>query len=119
MMLINSKSDGAMNYNALSLDELGRMASTDQGARQFFLDNAQQIIEQCEDCADYYEDDFYADEYVEEGRGKRDNELADKYGEQLLEWIGNMPNMALAGDGDLDELETLLGALHAEITDGE
>ncbi len=119
-MLINSMDSGGMQYHALSLDELARMASTDQGARQYFLNNAQEIIEECNDRYDYtYEDDWYGDQCHEQGKGDRNKELAKKYAEQLLEWMLKVPDMVLAGDGDLDELETLLGALHAEIKDEE
>lgn len=118
-MLINSSPKGGMNYHSLSLDELGRMATTDAGARQYFLDNAQEIIEECEHRADYYDEDYYDDEFVEKGKDERNKELAELYGEQLLEWLLKVPDMAIAGDDDLQELETLLAAIHADIKDEE
>lgn len=39
----------AMNYNALTVGELGRLAISDAGARQFIADNAEQIILEAED----------------------------------------------------------------------
>lgn len=101
-----------MNYQALTLEELGRLAITDAGARAYVADHAEEIINHATDCAQDL--DFYDDELQAEGANQLREKLKDLYAEQLLEWIGQVDKMALAGDGDLQELETLLGAIHAE-----
>ncbi len=104
-----------MNYQALTLEELGRLAITDAGARAYVADHAEEIINQATDFAQ--DPDFCDDELQAEGANQLRDKLKDLYSEQLLEWIGQVDNMALAGDGNLDELETLLGAIHAEFED--
>ena len=107
-----------MNYTGLTLNELANMASTDLDARAFIADNAERLLTEATDAAD---DDYdpagcYDDGYSE-GRGAKLRKLAELYGEQLRAWLDKIPDMSLAGDGDLDELETLLGAIEAEFAD--
>ena len=90
------------------------MAMSDAGARAFVADNAEEIIQRATDYGPD-PDDFYDDELAADGANEFREKLQDLYAEQLLEWIGQVKNMALAGDGDLQELETLLGAIHAEL----
>lgn len=103
-----------MNPNGLTREELAHYAPIDAEVAAYVAAHATDLLEEIDD--EYDPAGCYDDGYSE-GRGAKLRKLAELYGEQLLEWIGRVPDLALAGDGNLDELETLLGALHAEFED--
>lgn len=97
-----------MNYEALTYDELARMASTDLGAQQFILANAQRIIQDCDERAECAaEIDYDPAGCYDNGWQQARKDLADKYAADLLTFIEN-PVI----DG---ELEILLSAIRADI----
>lgn len=104
-----------MNYSSLSLEELRSFATTDDGARQYLAENIDQIIEDNVADFDGYDPAGCYDDGWNTGKKEILDELRGKYHEQLAEWVLLVPDMAIAGDHDMRELETLLGALHAEL----
>lgn len=97
-----------MNYKALTYDELARMASTDKGAQQFILANAQRIVEDCEQRAEYAaEIEYDPAGCYDNGHKQALKELAKKYSDDLQTFIEN-PVI----DG---ELEILLSAIRADL----
>ncbi len=103
-----------MNPNGLTREELAHYAPIDAEVGAFVVANAPDLFKEAED---FYDPAGCYDDGYSEGRGAKLRKLSDTYGEQLMEWIDKMPDLALAGDGNLAELETLLGALHAEFLD--
>lgn len=97
------------NYDSLTYDELARMASTDPGAQRFIFANAQRIIEDCDDRAEYLakEGEYDPAGCYDNGWQQALKDLADKYAEDLLTFIEN-PVI----DG---ELEILLSAIRADM----
>lgn len=122
-MRINARLEGGFNYHALSTDELANLVETDPDAVQFVHDNARDILYEVVDIYDHYSEFDY-----EQGRGDgfdagykaatqaERTRLADLYLEDLRAWLDRVPDMSLAGDGNLDELETLLNAVHEELS---
>ena len=106
-----------MKYDGLPLNELASLSITDQGARGFIADNAERLLVDSINDAAFDDAEGCYDDGYSEGRGQKLRKLAGTYSEQLLEWIDKVPDLALAGDGNLAELETLLAALHAEFED--
>ncbi len=120
-----------MNPIGLSREELARYAPLDAEVAKFVAEHAAELIEEADeehaaelieeadeefyDPAGCYDNGF--DEGETAGRKSTLVQLAETYAEQLLEWIGKVPNLALAGGDDPNELQTLLGALHAEFED--
>ena len=103
-----------MNPTALTRTELGHYAPIDAEVAAYVVEHAPRLFEEAED---FYDPAGCYDEGYSEGRGAKLRKLGDLYREQLREWLEKIPDMSLAGDGDLDELETLLGALEAEFAD--
>lgn len=103
-----------MNPSSLTREELGHYAPIDSEVAAYVAAHAPELFEQAED---FYDPAGCYDDGYSEGRGAKLRKLGELYGEQLREWLDKIPDMSLAGDGNLDELETLLGAIEAEFAD--
>lgn len=104
-----------MNANGLTREELAHYAPIDAEVAAYVAEHARELLEETEDFYDpagCYDDGFSEGE--DAGRKCTLEHLAETYGEDLLEWIDKVPNIALAGGADPNELQTLLSALHAE-----
>ncbi len=103
-----------MNPSALTREELGHYAPIDAEVAAYLVEHAPRLFEEAEDV---YDPAGCYDDGYEEGGGAKLRKLAELYNEQLREWLDKVPDMSLAGDGNLEELETLLGAIEAEFAD--
>ncbi len=103
-----------MNPAGMTREELARYAPLNDAVAAYVVAHAPELLE---DAEDFYDPAGCYDDGHSEGRGSTLRKLAETFGEQIQEWIAKLPDMALAGDGDLAELETLLGAIHAEFED--
>ena len=109
-----------MNPSSLTREELGHYAPIDAEVAAYVAAHAPELFEEAED---HYDPAGCYDEGFSEGetagwKSTLEN-LAETYGEQLLEWIEKVPNIALAGGADPNELQTLLSAIHAELEGGD
>lgn len=103
-----------MNPRGLSHEELAHYAPIDAEVGAYVAEHAQEFFD---DTQNFYDPAGCYDDGYSEGRGAKLRKLSELYDEQLREWLDKIPDMSLAGDGNLDELETLLGALQAEFDD--
>ena len=103
-----------MKPEGLTREELAHYAPIDAEVGAFVVAHAPELLKEAED---FYDPAGCYDDGYSEGRAAKLRKLSELYDEQLREWLDKIPDMSLTGDGNLDELETLLGALQAEFDD--